>query len=486
MARNVKENIKLILQKVYQISKKKEAPRIWLQHLVCEASGFVPGQELFIKLNEEDKEILIQNRAFEDGDQDNIHQVHVSSRINKASGEARPLVDSARDAYTSVLSIQDKVEICVYNLGDYSRVVVRPLRYKIFNTETFESPSDERIRLLSIAAGAGIGTSYFRDTQYFTPVQEIELEEDSAENLKLNYPNSFLFNGDLRDVNVVAKADVALVTLPCNEHSSLGDGDQGIFLNLTLAAAKIIKAAEPRVVFFENVPAFYKTRAFTDLQDLLLGDFPYWIGPVKLESHDFGSIAKRERSYSVAFRLQEDMMEFRVPSPPTTVRRKKLKEFLDPKGTVHEWKSLDKWIESFSSKAEKNNAWANRSTDLTFVDENATMIQCIPKRYRSHCASNTYVLHPDRKQWRFLSVSELRRIFGIPDDFRFSKHTPLWRIYEQIGQSACGRVFRAYANSIAAVFFKSLLRSSPSHTKKEEDILPLAIDGNGQMQLLMI
>lgn len=209
---------KLILQKVYQISKKKENPRIFLQHIVCEASGFVPGQQLYIKMDEKDKEILIQNREFEDEDSEDIHQVHVSSRVNKVSGEARPLVDSARDSYSSVISIQDKVEICVYNMGEYSRVVVRPLRFKLFKTDTFDTPSDERIRLISIAAGAGIGTSYFRDTQYFTPVQEIELEEDSAENIKLNYPNSFLFTGDLRDVNVVAKADVALVTLPCNEH----------------------------------------------------------------------------------------------------------------------------------------------------------------------------------------------------------------------------------------------------------------------------
>lgn len=480
----VKENIKLILQKVYQISQKNKTPRIWLQHLVCEASGFVPGQELFIKLNEEDKEILIQNRKFEEEERGEIHQVHVSSRKNKYSGEARPLVDSARESYASVISIQDKVEIRVYNLGDYSRVVVRPLQFKLFDTETFESSRDERIRLLSIAAGAGVGTSYFRATSYFTPIQEIELDEDSAENLKLNYPNSFLYNGDIRDCNVVAKADVALVTLPCNEHSSLGDGDQGIFTNLSLATSKIIKAAEPRIIFFENVPAFYNTWAYSDIQDLLLNDFPYWIGPVKIESHDFGSIAKRERCYSVAFQNQEDMMDFRIPSPPKTVRRKKLKEFLDPKGTEHEWKSLDKWFVSFKSKAEKNISWAERSTDLTFVDENATMIQCIPKRYRSHSASNTYVIHPDKQHWRFLTVTELRRIFGIPDDFKFSVHTSLWRIYEQIGQSACGRVFRAFANEIARIFFKSNLRKS-SHIKQDGEHQPFALDADGQMHLLM-
>jgi len=469
---------KMILQKVYKISKKREAPRIWLQHHVCEASGFVPGQELFVKLNEEEKEILIQNREFEEFDPTNVHQVHVSSRINKISGVARPLVDSARESYASVISIQDKVEICVYHMGDYSRVVLRPLQYKIFNTETFEPNSDERIRLLSIAAGAGIGTSYFCDTQYFTPVQEIEYDDDSVETLRLNYPNSFIYNGDMKNCNIVAKADVALVTLPCNNFSRLGGMDQGVFENLALAAAKIIKAAEPKIVFFENVPDYFNTPAYTDLQDVLLDDFPYWIKPIKLESHDFGSIAKRERCYSLAFRHQEDMMNFRVPSPPKTVRRKKLREYLDPDGVEHTWKSLDKWFSSFKSKIEKNNSWAGRSTELTFVDETATLIQCIPKRYRSQSASNSYVVHPDKEHWRFLSINELRRIFHIPDDFAFSIHTPTSRIYEQIGQSACGRVFRAFANEIATVFFKS------SFKNKEKDILPCSIDAEGQMHLI--
>jgi hypothetical protein len=45
------------------------------------------------------------------------------------------------------------------------------------------------------SVGAGIGTSAFMNG-YFTPVMEIEYEDDSSENLKLNYPKSYLFNGD--------------------------------------------------------------------------------------------------------------------------------------------------------------------------------------------------------------------------------------------------------------------------------------------------
>ncbi|WP_433942014.1 DNA cytosine methyltransferase [Paenibacillus lautus] len=95
-----------------------------------------------------------------------------------------------------------------------------------------------------------------------------------------------------------------------------------------------------------------------------------------------------------------------------------------------------------------------------------------------------YVLHPDKQHWRLLTVSEIRRIFGIPENFKFSVHIALWRIYEQIGQSTCGRVFRAFANEIARIFFKSNLRESLLH-HQEEVSQPFALDADGQMHLLM-
>ena len=43
----------LKLKKVYSVSKKgkPEKPRLFLQHLVCEAAGFTPKGELFISIN---------------------------------------------------------------------------------------------------------------------------------------------------------------------------------------------------------------------------------------------------------------------------------------------------------------------------------------------------------------------------------------------------------------------------------------------------
>ncbi|MGU3473107.1 DNA cytosine methyltransferase [Paenibacillus sp. D51F] len=474
---------KLLLQKVYTVSSKHEKPRLWLQSLVCEAAGFKPGGDLYVLVNEDDKTITIQNKPYSD-DSDNVHEVSVSSRMNRVSGQPRPLVDTCGDRYSTILCIQEKIEISVYRNDGEGKVVVRPLRFKMFETVTVESPADERLRLLSICAGSGIGSSMFCDTQYFTQTMEVEIEEDSAEVLKHNFPNSFLFNGDLRDCNTVAKADVAFVSLSCTEFSSLGDGGESYFDNLVLGTYKILKAAECRAIFFENVPSFFQSRTYNDLRELLSNDYPYVVGPIQLESHDFGSIALRNRSYAVYFQEKEDFDLFRVPKPPT-VRHRKLKEFLDPRSTVHDWKSLDKWMDSFSKKAEKDNAWADRNLDKTFVDENASVIQCIARRYRSYSASNSYVLNEDKTQWRFLTVSELRRIFSIPDWFSWPAHTPITRIYEQIGQSCCGRVIKSFSNELATVFFRRFAKENAIKKKKENEPFAFSLDQSGQIGFLI-
>lgn len=482
--RSVRGNFmaKLLLQKVYTVSKKHSAPRLWLQHLVCETAQFKPGEDLFVRVDEDEKTIVIQNKPFEE--EGDVHEIHVSSRVNRISGEPRPLVDTCGVRYTSVLCVQDKIEISVYRHDGYSQVIVRPLRYRLFEEESFEAPSDQRISLLSLCAGAGIGTAIFCDTQAYTAVMEVEIEEDSASVLKHNFPHSYLFNGDLRDCHITAKADVAFVTLSCTESSTLGDGGEGYFDNVILGSFKILKSAEPRVIFFENVPSFYNSRPFKDLRELLSTDYPYWVGPIRIDSYHFGSIAKRDRSYALCMREREDFESFRIPEPPA-FRRKKLKEYLDPKGTEHEWKPLDKWMASFQSKAEKNNSWADRSIEKTFVDpDTCTQLQCIPRRYRSHSASNSYVLNEDQTKWRFLSVSELRRIFEIPDWFEFPKHIPVYRIYEMIGQSVCGRVIRAFANEIATMFFRRYAKQTQA--KRERDLpFNLTMDNGGQIGFLI-
>ena len=154
--------------------------------------------------------------------------------------------------------------------------------------------------------------------------------------------------------------------------------------DLVIASSKIIQSSKASVLFFENVPAFYKSQAWADLKSLLKDDYPYW--------------AQKER-----------FLEFEFPKPPK-LRRKKLKDFLDRNDVQHEWKSVEKWMESFNSRS----AWRDRSLELTFLTKDAEKAQCIPSRYTAQCASNSHVLSDDKTKWRFFSLDEIKRIMGIP------------------------------------------------------------------------
>ncbi|MCM3443955.1 MULTISPECIES: DNA cytosine methyltransferase [Metabacillus] len=469
--------MKQVIKKVYTVSKKADNPRLWLQHLVCEAAGLKAEEEIYISVNEENQEIIIQNRPINQDD----HILHVSSRISKTSGKRRPLVDSAKQEYASILSIKQKVEICVYKDNCTSRIVVRPLRYKLLETATVESQSDERLRLLSVCAGAGIGTGCLKDTNAFTPVMEIEFDDDSCEVLRHNYPHSYLFNGDIRDVHEVVESDVAFVSLPCSEHSSLGHLEGNVMNNLFIATAKILMSSQCKVLFFENVPAFYKSEGWFALKELLLDTYPYW-QEKNIESYDFGAIATRNRTYSVAFSDFDMFQAFQFPKPPN-VRRRKLKDYLDGKNGDYEWKSLEHWMTSFESRE----AWKDRSLDKTFVDGNAKQINAIPKRYRSQCASNTYVLSEDKKKFRFLTENEIRRILRVPEWFEFCEHTPKTRRFEMLGQSVSGEVIRAIGNSIATVFMKQALNKVNQTVRvvKEKVDSAVSIATNGQLELII-
>jgi len=482
--------MKLCFKKVYTISPKAEKPRVWLQHIVCETAGFEPGQTIYVSVDEASKQIVIRNQPSKDNDQ----LIHVSSRKNETSGKVRPIVDTAREEYKSIINVQQKVEICVFRNGKESTVIVRPLKYQLFEKEVLSEqseliePDDQRIRAMCIGSGAGFGMAAFEDTGYFRSVGAIEFEEDSAETYMFNFPSSFIFNGDLRDCNVVPKSDIAIVTLPCNEHSSLGDGESGLFTNLALETAEIIRASNPRTIFFENVPAFYKTDAYLTIKELLSDEFPYW-QERNIEAFDFGSIARRNRTYAVAFRSQEEFLKFKFPQPAKSIRRKKLREYMDGKHVQHDWKPLDRWLASFQSKAEKNNSWKDRSIDKTFVSGDATELQCIPKRYTGQSASSSYVLSEDKKSFRFLSIAELRKILSVPSWFQYPDHIGKIRQYEMLGQSIDGRVFKAIANEIATMFYKTRYSikevAQQAKDNVEAFVQAVTMNSNGQIGFVL-
>jgi hypothetical protein len=71
-------------------------------------------EEIYIKVDESNEEIQLQNFPFEE--EEDIHTVHVASRKSKISGVERPLIDTAGDRYASFLDINQKIEVNVFEM----------------------------------------------------------------------------------------------------------------------------------------------------------------------------------------------------------------------------------------------------------------------------------------------------------------------------------------------------------------------------------
>lgn len=79
-----------------------------------------------------------------------------------------------------------------------------------------------------------------------------------------------------------------------------------------------------------------------------------------------------------------------------------MRELFDKKDSPnYEWKPIDTWLNNFNEVGKNGGSWKDRSIDKTFVKGNAIELQCIPKRYTSQSASNSYILSEDEKSFRF-------------------------------------------------------------------------------------
>lgn len=270
--------------------------------------------------------------------------------------------------------------------------------------------------------------------------------------------------------------------MPCNNFSSLSDQNGSTFDILIFATAKIILSSKAKVLFFENAPSFFEDNSWFVLKDLIKDSYPFF-AQKSIEAWDFKSISTRNRTNCVAFSEDQMFRDFSFPKEPKG-RRKKLKEYLDGKHIKHEWKSVEKWMKNFK---DRDSSWKDWNLDKTFVTGDCQQINCVPKRYKGQSASSSYVLSDDKKNWRFLSETELRRIFEIPDWFEFCDHTPISRRYEMIGQSVSSQVIKAIGNNIAMTFmkkaFKSLITTSNALNKKVEQAV--SMNTNGQLELII-
>ncbi|PWE55512.1 hypothetical protein DEM27_15800 [Metarhizobium album] len=162
-----------------------------------------------------------------------------------------------------------------------------------------------RLNCVEICAGAG-GQSIGLHAAGFDPVALYENDDDAAATLRRNWYRWKVIRKDVRNESFVRYRGIDLVAggIPCLPYSQGGGGlgkmDDRDLLN---EAVRVVREAQPKAFFFENVPGFmfdrhsdHRARALAAFRDL-----GYEVTIQKLEGKDFGIGQARTRIVIVGF-----------------------------------------------------------------------------------------------------------------------------------------------------------------------------------------
>ncbi|MCK2000736.1 DNA (cytosine-5-)-methyltransferase [[Brevibacterium] frigoritolerans] len=462
------ENLKEILMNALMIrnyrtsysSKNSKITRLWLEKAVLRAGSFEPGMGLIIKTHEDYVHIRTAHLL-----EMQTHKVH------QKKGE--PLLDVCNRDVDAVLGVGIKIDVVVKEKEIF---VYKEMSFKMFggfDQNEFWKEEQNKLRVVSLFSGGGAMTSGFVNTQACESVFAVDCDIPennpgsfdeqgkvpgymswTVETFRNNFPNTLMYWGDVRSVHpsYIPKADIVIVSPPCVEYSGLGTKMKGLVEHFAFHIARIIVETGAFALFFENVPAYFKSKTFEKLKSMLLPAFPEWHLQV-IDSYELGAIETRKRGYAVAFREQTDFEFPEIPNIPQS-KRKKVKDFINDV-IEEEWSAIKGTVmETFLTTHKEKFAHTGFTTENNkmLVDVTDNKVSCFVKGYMKRQSVCSYLKHPDKEleKWRLFKPEEVMKMMNYPDWFRFPEEMSNTRKYEVLGNSVNVRPVEAIASCMVS------------------------------------
>lgn len=472
--------------------KNKEKTRLWLEKTVLRLGNFEAGMPLITTVV--DGYVHIR-----EADILEIPTHHVHGRTKK-DGERDPLLDVCNNEVDAVLGIGIKIDVVV---KEKELIVYKEMSFKMFdgiNKTEFWNDGAKKYRVVSLFSGGGAMTAGFVNTQGFESVMAIdsdipeqnpfdyELEGKTAsytswtvETFKKNFPDTLFYWGDIKSVNPVyiPKADIVIISPPCVEYSGLGLRMKGLVEHFASHIVRIILETGAFAIFFENVPAYFKSQTFKMIKSMLSDVFVEWHGK-DINSYDLGAIESRNRHYEVAFR-DNTIFEFpEMPQLPNN-RRKKIQAFLDDESTV-KWRPIEGTVmHSFLTTHKEKFSHTGFTSDKNkmLVDSKDNKVACFVKGYGKIQSVCSYLRNPkDDSQWRPFTTNEIAKMMNYPNWFEFPKNMSVTRQLEVLGNSVNNKPVEAIASRIENALMAYEIKKSASKTVELDELAQLKAEIN--------
>lgn len=278
-----------------------------------------------------------------------------------------------------------------------------------------------------------------------------EIDRDACKTYKLNFPETTLFEGDVRklDAGKLKKVDIITAGFPCQPFSVCGKqrgfgDDRG---NLFFEIMRIADVVQPKIIFLENVANLVKHdngRTFNVIHNELVSR-DYYLRYLVADACDYGIPQHRTRTYLLAFRDVEQCESYRFPEKVKL--EKQVFDILDKSVKVNDSFYLPK-------NSPKYNKIAKAITDdnqiYRFSDYGVQAGKdgiCFTLKANMGTWYDRVPIIKDNYGIRTITPYECLALMGFPEDFKIAE-IPIKSAYKQIGNSVCPTVIFGIAENI--------------------------------------
>jgi DNA-cytosine methyltransferase len=479
-----------------QPRKDRKIARLWLEKPVLRTANLTPGTGLIVTIT--NTTIMHDNETIQ------WPLVHIRAAIaveipthTVSQRRGDPILDICNAEIDQALGI-GKIDIVVKENGEL--FIYKELSFSMLIDSPLRARNSRKYRIISLFAGAGGMTAGFVN-QGCQSVFAVDIDDPdktpymyggkgkepayrawTIETLQRNFPDTLVYWGDIRSVHhaYIPEADIVCISPPCVEYSSLGGRMEGLVEHFSFHIVRIVLASKARVIFMENVDAYFESETYQNIKNMLLPVFPYWYQET-IDSYDFGTLDTRNRGYAVAWREKND---YRFPKPveiPSTQRKKVmdyLQETENRKWQPFEGTTFEMFLGKHKEKYSNTGFTVNKNRTLVRYEDQK--IACITKGYNKIQSSQSYILHPNGDRWSLFTPEELKSILHYPEWFMFPNGIPATRYYEILGNSVNVKVVEEIARTIIRT-----LEKMDQQKNNLESYYPIQQLKNGQLSLVL-
>ena len=281
-----------------------------------------------------------------------------------------------------------------------------------------------------------------------------EIDKDACKTYRLNFPETTLYEGDIRKLNsaVLPKVDIITAGFPCQPFSVCGSqrgfrDDRG---NLFFEIMRISDAINPQIIFLENVANLVehdKGRTFNVIHNELVSR-GYYLRYLVADACDYGIPQHRTRTYLLAFRDVRQCESYRFPEKIKLEKR--VFDIIDKSITVDDSFYLPKNTPKYNkiAKAITDDNQIYRFSDYG-VQAGKDGI-CFTLKANMGTWYDRVPIIKDNYGIRTITPHECLALQGFPDSFMLPD-IPLKSQYKQCGNTVVVPLVKAIADCILKV-----------------------------------